>query len=74
VKILSEVILSACKDLIDDAKFGCTKMVFKDACLEILAKAKLVLTNEQFEELTFFAAERLKEERIPSSGRKITIM
>ena len=27
---MSEVVLSACKDLIDDAKIGCTDMVFKD--------------------------------------------
>jgi len=69
--VLSEVVLLACKDLIDDAKIGCADMVFKDMCLEILAKAKLVLSNEQFEELTFFVAERMKEERIPSSGRKV---
>jgi len=74
VKVLSEAVLLACKDLIEDAKFGCTKMVFKDVCLEILAKAKLVLTNEQFEELTFFAAEGLKEERIARSGRKVRIL
>ena len=73
VKVLSEVVLLACKDLIDDAKLGCAEMVFKDVCLEILAKAKLVLTNEQFEELTFFVAERLKEERIHRSGRKVRI-
>jgi dsDNA-binding SOS-regulon protein len=48
-------------------------MVFKDMCLEILAKAKLVLSNEQFEELTFFVAERMKEERSPRSGRKVRI-
>ena len=71
--MLSEVVLLACKDLIDDAKLGCAEMVFKDVCLEILAKAKLVLTNEQFEELTFFVAERLKEERIHRSGRKVRI-
>jgi hypothetical protein len=73
VKVLSEVVLLACKDLINDAKLGCAEMVFKDVCLEILAKAKLVLTNEQFEELTFFVAERLKEERISRSGRKVRI-
>jgi hypothetical protein len=73
VKVLSEVVLLACKDLINDAKLGCAEMVFKDVCLEILAKAKLVLTNEQFEELTFFAAERLKDERIPRSGRRVRI-
>jgi len=73
VSVLSEVVLLACKELIDDAKIGCADMVFKDMCLEILAKAKLVLSNEQFEELTFFVAERMKEERIPSSGRKVRI-
>jgi len=70
VRVLSAVILSACKDLVDDAKIGCADLVFKDVCLEILAKAKLVLSNEQFEELTFFVAERMKEERFPRSGRK----
>jgi hypothetical protein len=44
VRVMSEVVLLACKDLIDDAKLGCADMVFKDACLEILAKARLVLT------------------------------
>jgi len=73
VRMLSEVVLSACKELIDDAKLGCADMVFKDVCLEILAKARLVLSNEQFEDLTFFAAERMKEERIPGSGRKVRI-
>ena len=73
VRVLSEVVLLACKDLIDDAKIGCADMVFKDMCLEILAKAKLVLSNEQFEELTFFVAERMKEERVPSSGRKVRV-
>jgi dsDNA-binding SOS-regulon protein len=71
--VLSEVVLLACKDLIDDAKIGCADTVFKDVCLEILAKAKLVLSNEQFEELTFFVAERMKEEIIPRSGRKVRI-
>jgi dsDNA-binding SOS-regulon protein len=40
-------------------------------CLEILAKAKLVLTNEQFEELTFFAAERLREKEFPDREEKL---
>ena len=71
--MLSEVVLLACKDLIDDAKIGCADTVFKDVCLEILAKAKLVLSNEQFEELTFFVAERMKEEKIRRSGRKVRI-
>ena len=71
--MLSEVVLSACKELIDDTKLGCAEMVFKDVCLEILAKARLVLTNEQFEDLTFFVAERMREERVPGSGRKVRI-
>jgi hypothetical protein len=71
--VLSEVVLSACKDLVDDAKIGCADMVFKDAYLEILAKARLVLSNEQFEELTSFVAEKMEEERFASSGRRIKV-
>jgi len=55
------VILVTCKELIDDAKLGCTDMVFKDVCIEILAKAKLVLTERQFEEFSNYVAEKLKE-------------
>ena len=70
--MLSEVLL-ACKELIADAKIGCVDLLFKDICLDILAKARLVLTNEQFEELRFFAAEKMKNEPILSPGRKIRI-
>ncbi len=59
--MLSEVLLTACKELIDDAKNGCANLVFKDICLEILARAKQVLTDAQFEELSYYAAERIKE-------------
>jgi dsDNA-binding SOS-regulon protein len=38
--------------------------VFKDVCLEILAKAKHVLDERQFEELSSYAAERLKEKLV----------
>jgi len=55
------VILATCKELIDDAKVGCTDMVFKDVCVELLAKAKLVLTERQFEEFSDYVAEKLKE-------------
>ena len=71
--MLSEVVLLACKELIDDAKLGCADLVFKDVCLEILAKARLVLSNEEFEELTFFAAERMKEAMVSGSGRRVRI-
>ena len=69
---LSEILL-ACKDLIADAKIGCADLVFKDVCLDILAKARLVLTTEQFEELRDFVTETMKEETFSGSGRKIRI-
>jgi len=71
--MLNEVLLLACKELIDDAKLGCADMVFKDICLEILAKAKQVLTHEQFEELSFYTAERMKEKMIRNPGKKVKI-
>jgi hypothetical protein len=58
---LNEVLFSACKELIDDAKMGCADLVFKEICLEILARAKNVLTDEQFRQLTQYACERIKE-------------
>jgi len=70
--VLSEVLL-ACKELIADAKLGCADLVFKDICLDVLAKARLVLNNEHFEELTFFVTENLKDEKVSVSGRKIRV-
>ncbi len=61
VKMLNEVLLMACKELIDDAKNGCADLVFKDICLEILARAKRVLTDAQFKELSYYTAERINE-------------
>jgi hypothetical protein len=72
VSVLNEIFL-ACKDLIVDAKIGCADLVFKDVCLDILAKARLVLNAEQFEELTVFVAENLKEEKAPAQGRRIRV-
>ena len=71
--MLNEIILSACKELVDDAKLGCADLVFKDICLEILAKAKQVLTREQFEELSFHTAERINEKMVRRPGRKVRI-
>jgi hypothetical protein len=71
--MLNEPILSACKELIDDAKIGCADLVFKDMCLEILAKAKQVLTPEQFEELSFHTAQRINEKTIRRPGREVRI-
>ena len=70
---MNEVLLLACKELLDDAKLGCADLVFKDVCLEILAKAKQVLTHEQFEELSFYAAERITEKMIRNPRRKVRI-
>jgi len=67
---LNEVLLLACKELIDDAKLGCADLVFKDICLEILAKAKQILTEEQFRELSSYAAERIKEKMIRNNPGK----
>ncbi len=61
VEMLSEMLLTACKELIDDAKNGCADLVFKDICLEILARAKQVLEDVQFRELSYYAAEKMKE-------------
>jgi len=61
---LNEVLFTACKELIDDAKLGCADLVFKELCLEILARAKNVLTEDQFKELTQYAAERMKEKSL----------
>jgi len=58
---MSDVLLDACKELIDDAKMGCADLVFKEICLEILARAKNVLTNTEFETLTAYATERIQE-------------
>jgi len=61
---VNEVLFMACRELIDDAKLGCADLVFKEICLEILARAKNVLTEEQFRQLTQYAAERMKEKSL----------
>ena len=58
---LSEQILQACKELVDDAKQGCNDLVFKEVCLEILSRASHVLTERQFKQLAAYASERMKE-------------
>ena len=62
---MSEQILQACKDLIDDAKIGCADLVFKEVCLEILSRARQVLTESQFRQLVDYVAEKMKE-RMPT--------
>lgn len=58
---MNSQILQACKELIDDAKMSCTDIVFKEICLEILAKARHVLTEKQFRHLVDYATEKMKE-------------
>jgi hypothetical protein len=70
--VLSEILL-ACKELIADAKNGCADLVFKDVCLDILAKARLVLDYDQFEELRVFAIEKIKDKPRSGLGRRVKI-
>ncbi|MEM3626950.1 MAG: hypothetical protein QXZ25_02875 [Candidatus Bathyarchaeia archaeon] len=58
---MNEEILKACKELVDDAKMGCADLVFKEICLEILSRARHVLTEKQFEQLVAYASEKMKE-------------
>jgi hypothetical protein len=58
---LNEQILQACKELIDDAKMGCVDLVFKEVCLEILSRARNVLTQYQFKQLAAYASMKMKE-------------
>lgn len=61
---MNEQILQTCKELIDDAKMSSADLVFKEVCIEILSRARNVLTERQFKQLVAYAAERLKE-KIP---------
>jgi len=61
---LNEQFLQACKELVDDAKKGSADLVFKEVCLEILSRAKHVLTEKQFKHLVVYTAEKMQE-KIP---------
>jgi hypothetical protein len=58
---LNDELLQACRELIDDAKMGCTDLVFKEISLEILSRARNVLTERQFRQLVSYATEKMKE-------------
>jgi hypothetical protein len=58
---MNEQILKACKELIDDAKVGCADLVFKETCLEVLSRARNVLSDKQFKQLAVYAMEKMKE-------------
>jgi hypothetical protein len=59
-------LLQACKELIDDAKAGCVDLVFKEICLEILARAKSFLNAEEFSSLVNYASDRMQEKTVIS--------
>lgn len=59
---MNTVLLDVCKQLIDDAKSKCADLVFKEVCLEILARAKHVLDDKEFKALIVYASERIEEE------------
>jgi len=61
VSMLNNALFTACKELIDDAKQGCVDLVFKEICLEILARARNILPEHQFKELSTYAAEKIEE-------------
>ena len=70
---MSEPIFEACKELIDHAKRGCADLVFKDLCLEVLSRARNVLSEKQFNQLVAYAAERMKE-KIPFEVQPVPVM
>lgn len=61
---MNEALYSACRELIDDAKVGCADLVFKEICLEILVRAKSVLTDGQFKQLAQYAADKMNEKSL----------
>ena len=63
---MNSVLFDASKDLIDDAKAGCADLVFKEVCLEILARAKNVLDDGEFKALLKYASERMQEKAVIS--------
>jgi hypothetical protein len=58
---MSELIVKACMELIDDAKLGGSDLVFKEVCLDVLSRARNVLSEDEFGQLVVYAAERMKE-------------
>jgi hypothetical protein len=69
---MSEQIFKACKELVDDAKLGCADLVFKDICLEVLSKARNVLSEKQFSQLVAYAADKMKE-KIPFDVQTVPV-
>ncbi len=69
---MNDQILKACEQLIDDAKLGCADLVFKDICLDVLSRARKVLSDKQFNQLVEYAAEKMKE-KVPLEVQPLSI-
>jgi hypothetical protein len=69
---MSEQIFKACRELIDDAKLGCADLVFKDICLEVLSRARNVLSEKQFNQLVVYTADKMKE-KIPFEVQTVPV-
>jgi hypothetical protein len=69
---MSEQIFKACKELIDDAKLGCADLVFKDICLEVLSRARNILSEKQFNQLVVYVADKMKE-KIPFEVQTVPV-
>ena len=61
---MKNILLQACEELVDDAKTGCSDLVFKEVCLEILSRARNVLDGEEFKKLVEYATEQMTQEAI----------
>ena len=63
---LDSILLDASKELIDDAKAKCADLVFKEVCLEILARSRQILKDEDFQSLVDYASKRMQEAALVS--------
>lgn len=61
---MGSILFQACKELIDDNKAKCADLVFKEICLEILARAKHVLDEREFNTLVRYVSERMQEKSL----------
>jgi hypothetical protein len=70
---MSERIVEACKELIDNARMGYANLVFNESCLEILSKAYNISSDKQFRQLVAYATEKLIEDRTVTVQPELTI-
>ena len=63
---MNQVLYNICKELIDDVKGRSVDLVFKDLCLDILARAKQVLSENEFKKLVEYATELMQDKTVIS--------